>query len=69
MSNFSFREASIAIESILVSSVSDPIRIFWPDPDPHQKTLIWIRVSFEIMHYAIVLLGFSFEVIRGHLRS
>ena len=24
MSNFSFREASIAIESILVSSVSDP---------------------------------------------
>ena len=67
MSNFSFREASIAIESILVSSVSDPIRIFWSDP--HQETLIWIRVSFEIMHNALVLLGFSFEVIRGHTRS
>ena len=25
-------------------SVSGRIRIIWPDPDPYQETLIWIRV-------------------------
>ena len=30
-------------------SRSGRIRIIWPDPDPYQETLIWIRVPKQIV--------------------
>ena len=50
-------EITITTEYIYIyqcfGSGSGSIRIIWPDPDPHQETLIWIRVPKKILKMKI----------------